>query len=553
MDVGGAPTAHALGMLARKVLSSSLRAGEEGRNLMPLTLGSNYAMSAPWKCSPNKAPLLGDKEFTGKASSAIGVPRELDSRNSEDKGAKEGAFGVTQPSNKNRKTRKTKSTPRRKVGPNSTVEFYDGCARKIINKARKGQRERVARFKKEVEILKAVAKTDIDRVVPIHKDNLSKKPYWYEMPRLDGDLEGIVKDYRGDAMGAVRALLPIVRALQRLSEHDPAIVHRDLKPQNILYKDGETERELWLTDFGCGHLDEPEAIRPTWDFRAVGATHYRAPEYAHGKVENVSTSGDVFSIGKLLWHMVNGVRFEVFPYTLWYPPAYDLSLRFADPDVVRLNLVISHCVAIDPLERPSYERLIEDLESLGKEHDSKEMSLKDELARREAKNAAEFEEVRAHTRTLLQTVVNDLKKAVGALQVELGELDDLKPLLDAAIPNQTMEAMLDTVVDRGLDAVIWSGGSRTRSLSARAILYSQHSARAGLLPGIMRFPFVQVSVDVDPQMIGRPTTQDVLIWVDSGATRQLMNVGGERIPGAYDGSAALELLRAGLRLLVASE
>lgn len=439
------------------------------------------------------------------------------------------------------KKRKHQSKP----GPNSTVTFYDGRARKTINKAQKGKRVRVARFKTEVEILKAVEKTDIDRVVPILKDNLSKEPYWYEMPQLDGDLEDVVEDYRGDAMGAVRALLPIVRALQRLSEHDPAIVHRDLKPRNILYKDGETERELWLTDFGCGHLDEPEATRPTWDFRAVGATHYRAPEYAHGKVEPVTTAGDVFSIGKILWHMVNGVRFEVFPYTLWYPPEYDLSRRFGDPAVARLDLVIAHCVAADPLRRPGYKALMEELESLGKEHSSQEMLLKDKLARRDARITADLEELREHSRTLVQVVVSDLKKSMDALQAELGELDELKPLLDAAIPSRNVEAMISQVVDQGIDGLFWD--AQSRSLRASALLYAKQ-------PQFGRFPFVRMIVGVDDdQGRKRATSLDASIWEDSGATRQRMNIGGEKSEGAYDGSTMLELLQAGLRLLVAGE
>lgn len=505
---------------------------------MPLTLGSHYAMSAPWKCSPNKAPLLDDKKFTDKATCAIGVPRELDSRNSEDEGAKGGAFGVTKPFNKKRKRKS-------KTGPNSRVDFYDGYVRKTMNRKRdpKLERECVTRFKTEVEILKAVEETNIDRVVPILKDNLSRKPYWYEMPRLDGDLQDIAKEYRGDGMGAVRALLPIVRVLQRLSEHDPAIVHRDLKPQNILYKAGKTERELWLTDFGCGHLDEPEATRPTWDFRAVGATHYRAPEYAHGRVEPVTTAGDVFSIGKLLWHMVNGVRGEVFPFTLWYPPQYDLSRRFEDPAVARLNLVIAHCVTVDPLSRPSYKALIEELESLGKEHSSQEMSLKDKLARRDARIAAELEEVRAHSRALVQVVTSDLKKAMDTLQAELGELDELRPFLGAA-PRAT-EQLLRGVVDNGIDGVIWSASSR--SLRASALLYAKQ-------PRFGRFPFVRMIVEVDDdQGRKRASRWDAYIWEDSGVTRQRMNMGGEKSEEAYDGNAALELLRAALHLLVAGE
>jgi hypothetical protein len=100
------------------------------------------------------------------------------------------------------------------------------------------------------------------------------------------------------------------------------------------------------------------ADRMTAQTRAVGATFFRAPEYTHGRVEQVNFAGDVFSIGKLLWYMCNGVAGEVFPYTLWFPAQYNLLSRCNAPSVGSLNIIIASCVSHEPTERINYVALM---------------------------------------------------------------------------------------------------------------------------------------------------------------------------------------------------
>lgn len=423
-----------------------------------------------------------------------------------------------------------------KTGPNSVVKEHNGLARKSLE----GKRGSIRRFKKEVEILQAVAETDIDRVVPILDYNLSEKPYWYDMELFDGNLEEVVEDYKGDSLGAVRALLPIVRALRRLSEHNPPIYHRDLKPANILYKTGVTGRELWLTDFGCGLLYTTEAARHTDDFRAVGARQYRAPEYEHGRVDNVTEAGDVFSIGKILWHMVNGVPDEVFPYTLWFPPEYDLSLRFEDAHVSRLNLAIAGCVAFDSSLRPSYDALIEGLENLDKrELDPQEMSLRDKLARRDALLAIEDEQARGYARSLAQMFVRDLERALAVLDSECGDVDEVKRLL--TIRMQDIDQAVASALDAG-SGVLWAGSSR--SLQVHASIYGDNP-QFGSFHILMNVRSKRSDVSFKPAK--------AFVWTESGSTRQKVHMQGNETNSAYDRNTALELLRAGLAALVPDE
>jgi serine/threonine protein kinase len=436
--------------------------------------------------------------------------------------------------------------PKRTIqGINADVEILVDRVRKTLKK--KPRRESVKRFKAEVEILKRIGEDDppIDRVVPILKYDLSKKPYWYEMPRLDGDLEAVVHEYRGDVIGAVTSFLPVVRALEQLSKRDPPVFHRDIKPRNILYKGDGKRRELWLADFGCAHLADPQAHRHTLDFRAVGAVEYRAPEYAHGRVENVTESGDVFSIGKLLWHMVNGVPHEVFPYTLWYPARYDLALRFAgDPLASRLNLIIANCVQHDPSKRPSYNALIEQLENLLiASGEPEEVSLRDKLARREAYIQMAAEEARAHAGVLRNIALNDLRDAQSQLRPELQGLDPWKAFLGT--PTETTDSRLRQVTDGAGTDIIWS--ANVRGLKAYAILYS-HTVSTP--PGGSQYPFVEMSIR--PKN-GQPLT--VRIWEGAeGQILQQTNFGSDaRQQRTYEGNAALPLFRAALEALADEE
>ncbi len=264
---------------------------------------------------------------------------------------------------KTKRSAKREKAKKARKGGNGTVTFSGVHAKKTLNSKGRGYRLRVERFAREVELLRALSSHAFPAVVPILDANLDADPPWYKMPRYDGDLETIVEGFKASVGGVVNALLPIVNDLSKLADRE--IFHRDIKPANILYKkDGEGVR-LSITDFGIAFVGADSEARLTQEFRSVGAQAYRAPEYQHGRVEAVSEKGDVFSLGKMLWHMVNGVRFEVFPYTLWHPREYDLGRRFPhSPGINRLNLIIAACVHHDPAKRPTMRELANQLTTL---------------------------------------------------------------------------------------------------------------------------------------------------------------------------------------------
>ena len=103
----------------------------------------------------------------------------------------------------------------------------------------------------------------------------------------------------------LRLFLRICDAVQYA--HRNLVVHRDLKPSNILVsRDGHVK----LLDFGIARLLDPETDEglPT---QTVSAGRAMTPEYAspeHFRGEPVTTAGDVYSLGVVLYELLTGER-----------------------------------------------------------------------------------------------------------------------------------------------------------------------------------------------------------------------------------------------------
>lgn len=220
--------------------------------------------------------------------------------------------------------------------------------------------EKIERFKLEQEVLSSVSNERIPNIVEIleiYIDSQIEKSF-IKMRKYDGSLQDLFDITKGNVKLTLELILPIIKTLKLLSEHNPQIYHRDLKPDNILYKKDNEKYELYLTDFGtCFLKNNDERITP--EKIAVGARMFLAPEYEIGRVENVDEKGDIFSIGKIIWCMINGEKDALLPSNFWFIDDYDLSKKFFDKkDIISANHIIASCLNINPIERVSYEELI---------------------------------------------------------------------------------------------------------------------------------------------------------------------------------------------------
>ena len=124
---------------------------------------------------------------------------------------------------------------------------------------------------------------------------------------------------------------------------------------------------MFLTDFGICYLDK-EKERLTEVEIAVGPRMFIAPEYERGRIGTVNHKGDIFSIGKVIWYMINGVENDFLPSNFWFVDEYNLVKKFANnEDIIFANNIISICLNINSEERPDYDELINLIENFLKE------------------------------------------------------------------------------------------------------------------------------------------------------------------------------------------
>jgi serine/threonine protein kinase len=174
-----------------------------------------------------------------------------------------------------------------------------------------GDREQLARFQREAEVLASLNHPHIAHVYGIEENALV-------MELVDGD--DLSQRISRGPIPIDEALLiakQIAEALE--AAHDAGIVHRDLKPANIKLRDDGTVKVL---DFGLAKalaqdlktagpqdlVNSPTITSPAMTMRGVilGTAAYMAPEQAKGKV--VDKRADIWAFGCVLYEMLTGAR-----------------------------------------------------------------------------------------------------------------------------------------------------------------------------------------------------------------------------------------------------
>lgn len=247
----------------------------------------------------------------------------------------------------------------------------------------------------------------VDGVIDVYDvfvDSNDIKKSYIEMKKYDGNINDLLCYTKGDVRKTLELCLPILRALHKISKFKNPIYHRDIKPDNILYeKDGE-DYKLFLTDFGICYLDK-EKERLTEIEIAVGPRMFIAPEYERGRIGNVDSKGDIFSIGKVIWYMINGVENNFLPSNFWFVDEYNLVKKFDNnEDIIFANNIISICLSINPEERPDYDNLINLIENFLKETKiDNDEKLKFEVRQYNEKRKIYLKEIREKNALLVNT------------------------------------------------------------------------------------------------------------------------------------------------------
>ncbi|MDP2321980.1 MAG: protein kinase [Acidobacteriota bacterium] len=175
-------------------------------------------------------------------------------------------------------------------------------------------RERLARFQREAEVLAALNHPNIAH---IHGLEESGGTIALVMELVEG--EDLAERLKRGAIPLDEAL-PIAKQIAEALEvaHEQGVIHRDLKPANVKVRPDGTVKVL---DFGLAKaLDEPKGSSPqslensptitspamTMRGMILGTAAYMAPEQAKGKV--VDKRADVWAFGCVLYEMLIGKR-----------------------------------------------------------------------------------------------------------------------------------------------------------------------------------------------------------------------------------------------------
>jgi serine/threonine protein kinase/formylglycine-generating enzyme required for sulfatase activity len=207
----------------------------------------------------------------------------------------------------------------RQAGLNRTVAL-----KMILAGAFAGQTE-LARFRTEAE---AIARLQHPNIVQIHEVGSwragaknSPLPYFSLEFCPGGSLEQKLAGTPLPPPDAVALVQTLAQAMQ--AAHQKGIIHRDLKPANVLLAEEGTPK---ITDFGLAKTlkdegrrmkDESEASSSGSSFilhpssltttgAVLGTPSYMPPEQAQGHRQSPGPTGDVYSLGAILYECLTG-------------------------------------------------------------------------------------------------------------------------------------------------------------------------------------------------------------------------------------------------------
>ena len=175
------------------------------------------------------------------------------------------------------------------------IKLKRKVAVKILSPNYAGDKNFVARFKREAQIL---AKLNHPNIVEIYDWGEFDSSYYIVMEYIHGISlkEAIEKKGSIDPIIAAGYAIQICDALS--AAHKNNLIHRDIKPQNILLTE---DNIIKVTDFGIAKSLNTDITRT---LNIVGTAHYISPEQVRGDALDKRT--DIYSLGVVIYEMLAG-------------------------------------------------------------------------------------------------------------------------------------------------------------------------------------------------------------------------------------------------------
>jgi serine/threonine protein kinase/Tol biopolymer transport system component len=225
---------------------------------------------------------------------------------------------------------------------------------KILPSGFTADRERLARFEREAQLLAALNNSHIAAI--------------YGIEETDGSRALVLELVEGETLAerisrgiTIDEALTIARQIAEALEaaHERGIIHRDIKPANVaIASDGNVK----VLDFGLAKAasddssvsDEAStAIQATREGTILGTAGYMSPEQARGKTVDKRT--DIWAFGCVLFEMLAGqppfageTLSDTLASILQGEPAWD---RLPNATPVSVRRLVRRCLEKDPKRR----------------------------------------------------------------------------------------------------------------------------------------------------------------------------------------------------------
>jgi serine/threonine protein kinase len=190
-----------------------------------------------------------------------------------------------------------------------------------------------------------LSKNPHNNIVKYIDSDVTESPIWLATKYYAaGNLAENPTHFSSDFKLITKRFRDILAGISHLHSRNPQIIHRDIKPENFLLNssDGTTV----VSDFGICFI--PGTERFTHTNEPVGARNFMAPEHEIGRWSEISTSSDVYSLGKLLYWMLSGKA-------LWREEyrseGYNLVTLLKTSELEHFNNLFDRMICVDPKAR----------------------------------------------------------------------------------------------------------------------------------------------------------------------------------------------------------
>ncbi|ETT50176.1 serine/threonine-protein kinase [Paenibacillus sp. FSL H7-689] len=176
--------------------------------------------------------------------------------------------------------------------------------------------EHLRRFKREVQIMESI---NHENVIEVLNSNTEHTPPYFTMPLALDSATGLIPELQDDYNRALNVFESICKGINAI--HISGHTHRDIKPENVLVYEGE---HIVVSDLGLAKLDERDTTVLTRASIYMGTLDYSPPEQrTYGGTRDLDHRGDIYQLGKTLYHLITGHRPSVMtpalvPSGIWY-------------------------------------------------------------------------------------------------------------------------------------------------------------------------------------------------------------------------------------------